>query len=267
MNDVRPAAVAGMFYPANPAVLKAEVSAMLEEAADSPVEPVALIVPHAGYVYSGPVAASAFVALRNIRHRVERVVVIGPAHREFVRGLAVPSCDAFATPLGDVPLDREQIDRLLQLPFVHTRDSAHAEEHCLEVELPFLQAVLDSFTLVPILIGDAGSEQVADVIDICLQTPNTFLVVSSDLSHYLGYESARKLDTRTVRAIEQLQPSNIQHEQACGRVPILGLITCAQRHGWWVRAVDYRNSGDTAGSKDRVVGYGAFLVSEERTHG
>lgn len=266
MSHTRPAAVDGMFYPANRNELQACVNQMLEDSGRSQYEPVALIVPHAGFVYSGSVAASAFTALRNVADRIQRVVVIGPAHREFVRGLVVPSVDAFETPLGTIPLDREQIDLLSELPFVQISDSAHEQEHCIEVELPFLQTLLNRFSLIPVLVGEADGEQVKTVIDLCLQTPGTFVVISSDLSHFLDYQTAQDLDSRTVRAIELLKPSHIAQEQACGRTPVLGLMAYAQEHTWAIHNVDLKNSGDTAGSRDRVVGYGAFVVCRENTN-
>lgn len=261
MENNRPAAVNGIFYPATAAALRTQVTRLLAEADALPTQPqpVALIVPHAGYIYSGAVAASAFTRLKGRADAIQRLVIIGPAHRQWVQGLAVPTVENFETPLGDVPLDRQQIDRLLQLPFVAANDCAHAEEHCIEVQLPFLQTLLRRFSLIPLLAGDTSAEQIRQVIDLCMQSPGTLVVISSDLSHFLDYQAATALDRLTARSIEMLDPA-IDREQACGRLPILGMMAYAREHGWSIRLVDLRNSGDTAGTRDQVVGYGAFVV-------
>jgi len=224
-----------------------------------PLVPKALIVPHAGYVFSGPVAASAYIRLAALRERVRRVVLFGPAHRVAFRGIAVSSADAFETPLGRVEIDREAVSEALALPHVHILDRAHTEEHSLEVQLPFLQTVLGEFRLVPLLVGDATPQEVESVIETLWGGDETFLLVSSDLSHYLSYEAARRVDRETTRAIEQLDPEEIGYDQACGRVPVQGLLLAARRRGLRVTTLDLRNSGDTAGPRDTVVGYGAYV--------
>jgi AmmeMemoRadiSam system protein B len=257
----RKPAVAGTFYPGDPRALERSVRGYVDEAA-SPggAAPKALIAPHAGFVYSGPIAGSAYARIAPLRGTIETVVLLGPAHRVPVRGLAVPSCDAFDTPLGRIALDRDAIERVLKLPAVVVSDEAHAWEHSLEVQLPFLQELLGEFRLVPLVVGDATPGEVADVLDELWGGPETLIVVSSDLSHYYDYATARTMDAETTRAIEDLQPDAIDYEQACGRIPIQGLLLAARQRGLQACAVDVRNSGDTAGPRDRVVGYGAYVV-------
>jgi hypothetical protein len=253
-----------MFYPEDPRELAGEVAAHLERAPDAPPRPgfpKALIVPHAGYVYSGPVAASAYDLLRPARGIVKRVVILGPCHRVPVRGLALPQATAFATPLGRVPVDAEGVEAIRDLPQVVESAATHAEEHALEVQLPFLQKVLGEFSLVPLVVGDVEPAKVAEVLERLWGGPETLVVISSDLSHYHSYESAREIDDSTVRAILDFD-SGIDHEQACGATPINGFALCARRHGLQPRLLDLRNSGDTAGDKSRVVGYAAFAFTE-----
>ena len=233
-------------------------------AAEAPADaaaPKALIAPHAGYVYSGPTAGVAYARIAPARERIERVVLLGPAHRVPVAGLAAPDASAFATPLGEVPLDGAALERLLELPQVDVLDAAHAFEHSLEVHLPFLQTVLGSFSLVPLVVGDARPEEVAQVLESLWNGPETLIVVSSDLSHYQDYATAQRMDAATARAIETLQPEDIRYEDACGRVPIQGLLLAARRRGLRARTLDVRNSGDTAGPRDAVVGYGAWAFA------
>ncbi len=260
LRDVRPPAVAGLFYPADPASLAATVDRLLTVDPPAAPGPKALVVPHAGYPYSGPVAASAFAQLRPRRGEIRRVVLLGPSHRVPLRGLAASSVAAFDTPLGPVPLDRAAIDDLVRLEQVHTLDAAHAVEHSLEVQLPFLQRLLPEFRLVPLAAGDAEAAAVAEVLERVWGGPETIVLVSSDLSHYHDYATARALDEATTRAIEALAPERIDFEHACGRVPLNGLLTLARRRGLTARALDLRSSGDTAGPRDRVVGYGAYAV-------
>jgi MEMO1 family protein len=262
---VRPPAVAGLFYPEDARDLADEVAAHLdatEETAQQPGFPKAVIVPHAGYVYSGPVAASAYDLLRPARGIVKRVVLLGPCHRVPVRGLALPQASAFATPLGRIPLDAEAVSAIRELPQVLESAATHAEEHALEVQLPFLQRVLGEFSLVPLVVGDADPEEVAEVLDRLWGGPETLLVISSDLSHYHPYESAQAIDRATVRAILGLD-AGISHEQACGATPVAGLLIAARRRGLSPRLLDCRNSGDTAGDKRRVVGYASFALGAE----
>jgi len=263
-NSIRQPAVAGTFYPADPQQLRDMVDGYLQEAArrirDEQEAPKALIAPHAGYIYSGPVAASAYARLAPAHDRIRRVVLLGPSHRVPFRGIATSGATHFRTPLGTIPLDRTSIEQIETFPQVVRLDEAHAYEHSLEVHLPFLQEVLDSFTLVPLVVGEATPQQVSEVIEALWDGPETLIVISSDLSHYHDYETARRLDSATSRAIEALQPEAIQYEDACGRNPVNGLLELARRHGLHARTVDLRNSGDTAGPRDQVVGYGAYLI-------
>ena len=266
MNRVRPAAVAGSFYPRQPEALAQEVAALLGAAKrDESATPKALIAPHAGYIYSGPVAANAYARLEPARGRIKRVVLLGPAHFVAVQGLALPDVNGFATPLGMVPLDETSVETLSRLPQVLQNKAAHAREHSLEVHLPFLQTVLEKFTLVPLAIGDATPEEIADVLDLLWGGEETLIVVSSDLSHYLPYETARQVDQATARAILDLREP-ISHEQACGATPVNGLLIAAQRRCLKPVLLDLRNSGDTAGDRSRVVGYGAFAFNESARH-
>jgi AmmeMemoRadiSam system protein B len=260
MPAVRPAAVAGMFYPGEASALAAEVAAYIAEARPDPDgarAPKAIIAPHAGYIYSGAIAASIYARLAPLRGRVERVVLAGPAHRVYVAGVAVPAAEAFASPLGAVELDAGALAQLRDLPFVEVSDRAHALEHSLEVHLPFLQAALGAFRLVPVVVGDAGPSEVAELFDRLWGGDETLIVVSSDLSHYLPYDAARARDRDTAAAIVNLEATLVP-EEACGAAPINGLLVAARRRGLRAELVDLRNSGDTAGDRNRVVGYGAF---------
>lgn len=261
MTSIREPAVAGMFYPDDPATLQRMVDGYLEDVADSSEPPPkALIVPHAGYIYSGPVAATGYARLRSIRHKVHRVVLLGPSHRVAFAGLATSSADYFRTPLGDIPLDRAAIDNLTGLPQIRLLDQAHQQEHSLEVHLPFLQESLEQFTLVPLVVGDANAEEVAAVLERLWGDEGTLIVISSDLSHYHDYATAQRLDQKTAAAIEALKPEAISSDGACGRNPVKGLLLLAQRKGMQVETLDLRNSGDTAGPRDQVVGYGAWAI-------
>ena len=258
----REPAVAGSFYPADPLVLQSQLDELFAAVSASSPPPKAMIVPHAGYVYSGPVAASGYASLAPVAMQIKRVVLLGPSHREAFTGIAVPTASAFKTPLGTIALDREAINEVLSLPQVHTDDGAHLQEHSLEVHLPFLQHVLGTFTLVPLLVGDASAEDVSAVIQQLWGGSETLLVISSDLSHYLDYDSAKMRDAATSRAIEALAYEHIAYHDACGRNPVNGLLHYARNHGLKIRAIDLRNSGDTAGPRDQVVGYGTYLLSE-----
>jgi AmmeMemoRadiSam system protein B len=250
-----------MFYPGDPGKLEASVRGYLAVAkADGPT-PSAIIAPHAGYIYSGPIAASAYARLAPLRGKVERVVLIGPAHRLPFRGLAVSGADEFETPLGRIALDKEAILRIGAHPEVKRLDAAFDGEHCLEVHLPFLQTVLGAFKLVPIVAGDARADDVAEVLEMLWTGPETLPVISSDLSHYHDYAAARRRDKETSRAIEALDGGRLDWDDACGRVPIAGLLAVAKKRGLHATTVDLRNSGDTAGPRGEVVGYGAWVVS------
>lgn len=224
--------------------------------------PKAVIAPHAGYIYSGPVAASAYVRWQKDRDVIRRIILIGPAHYEAFTGLATCGMDAFRTPLGEVPLDKAASTGIARLPQVLVFDGAHEPEHCLEVHLPFLQTILERFTLVPLLVGDARDEQIAQVLEVLWNGPATRIVVSSDLSHFHSSTEARMLDQATARAIEALEEKSLDSENACGCQPIRGLLRVARKRALRARTVDLRNSGDTAGPRDRVVGYGAFVFEE-----
>jgi hypothetical protein len=258
MESTRRPAVAGAFYPREARALQAEVEAYLAAVrATAEAAPKAIIAPHAGYIYSGPIAASIYARLAPLRGRVRRVVLVGPAHRVYVTGAAIPSARAFGSPLGDVTLDAEALAALRSLPFVEESDRAHALEHSLEVHLPFLQAVLGDFLLVPIVVGDADPGQMARILEAVWGGDETLVVVSSDLSHYLPYEAARARDRNTADAILRLE-ARLDPEEACGAAPINGLLEVARRRGLRAELVDLRNSGDTAGDRDRVVGYASF---------
>lgn len=258
----RKPAVAGMFYPGNPQDLKAEIDSYLEAAIDSGIKPKALIGPHAGTIYSGPIAASAYITLRSLKEQIKRVILLGPAHHVPVRGLAASSADIFETPLGEIPIDKDCLKDLMSLTQVSYNDEAHAPEHSLEVHLPFLQEVLEGFQLVPFVVGFTEPEEVAEVIDTAWGGPETLIVVSSDLSHYLPYERAKRVDQATTKAIEELRWEDLKNEQACGFYPICGLLKTAKKRHMKVTTVDLRNSGDTAGTREGVVGYGAYIFSE-----
>ena len=262
MTMTRPPAFAGAFYPGSPALLSDTVDQLLAEApAAAMPQPKALIVPHAGYIYSGPTAAMAYAALAPWHATIRRVILLGPTHRVAVDGLAAPKSGAFATPLGNIALDTAALARLTDLPQVVFSDHAHAQEHSLEVHLPFLQRVLDDFTLVPLAVGHATPRDVAEVLDLLWGGPETLIVISSDLSHYHPYADAQRRDRHTTEEIAHLRLL-VDHEQACGATPINGLIELAQRRGLQPHLLDLRNSGDTAGDRARVVGYGAFAFTE-----
>lgn len=261
---VRPEAVAGMFYPRQ----RGKLWALLQELGNqakvpaSAGLPMAIIAPHAGYVYSGPIAASAYAWLRAAAGQVHLVGLVGPSHRAAFRGLATSSAAAFATPLGPVAVDRDALARLMDLPFVQVLDAAHQHEHALEVQLPFLMWALDyerhPLAIAPLLTGDVSGEEVAQAIQR-LWDQRALVVVSSDLSHYHDYETAKKLDSAASRAIERLAPRELAVEQACGQVAIQGLLLAAAARGLKAHTVDLRSSGDTAGPRDQVVGYGAYV--------
>ena len=279
LGKVRPAAVAGRFYPRDPVELRNLINYMLARVAPatgresealvaaggqagasaSLLGPKALIAPHAGYPYSGPIAASAYAQFLPARDQIRRVVVLGPSHFVAVKGLAASSAETFATPLGLVPVDVEAVRQARSLPQVREFDEAHERDHSIEVQLPFLQTVLRDFAIVPLAVGDATPEEVGQVLETLWNGPETRFVISSDLSHYYDFQTAHRLDAATAKAIEALKPGDVGEERACGRIPIRGLLQAARRHGLRARTVDLRNSGETAGTRDKVVGYGAFV--------
>jgi AmmeMemoRadiSam system protein B len=258
--EVRPAAVAGLFYPGEPRELARMVDGLLDAAASATTDPKALIAPHAGYIYSGPVAATAYNQLSARRASTARVLLLGPSHRVAFRGLALSSATRYATPIGDIAIDTAACRGLLDLPQVGVLDEAHAEEHSLEVHLPFLRAVLDDFLLIPVVVGDASAGDVSEVIETFWGREDTLVVVSSDLSHFLDYETANRVDRETTHAIEH-HAQDIRPEQACGCRAINGLMRVAEDRALEVTTLDLRNSGDTAGDRSRVVGYGAYALT------
>ena len=262
-SGIREAAVAGMFYPSDATELREQVKAFLLDANSNLKTPKAIIAPHAGYIYSGPVAATAYATLLNRETPITRVVLLGPDHRVGFHGIAASSAAHFETPLGKIPLDREFIRELIEgLPGVQIFDEAHAAEHSLEVHLPFLQMTLDSFSLVPLVIGGVDADAVGELLRAVWDGPETLIVISSDLSHYHDYQTARATDANTTRAIETLNPAAVGPHQACGYLGVRGLLGIAKEKGLHEMTVDLRNSGDTAGPRDQVVGYGAYLFYE-----
>ena len=266
---IRPAAVAGQFYPDEPHALAHAVAAYLAQAQSAAanalarhkhVSPKLLLVPHAGFVYSGAVAAAGYDLLAVTRHRIRRVVLLGPTHRVAVRGLAAPTVQAFETPLGSVTVDQAALAQIADLPQLVFNDAVHAQEHALEVQLPFLQTVLaPGFTLVPLAVGDARGDEVAEVLDRLWGGDETLIVISSDLSHYLPYAQARAADRATVDRVLQLD-DHLDHRQACGATPLRGALRVARQRGLVADLLDLRNSGDTAGDRARVVGYAAVAL-------
>jgi len=262
---IRPPAVAGMFYPLDRGELVQKIEEYLGQVKAGGPPPKAIIAPHAGYIYSGPVAASVYASLKPVRERIKKVVLLGPAHRVYLEGLALPDATVFATPLGEIEIDQNLVQKIRKLPQVRVMPSAHVQEHSLEVHLPFLQTLLAEFTLLPLVVGDADKEQVAEVLTAVWGGDETLIVISSDLSHYHDYHTARQLDAATSTAIKNLQIEEIGPEQACGCRPMSGLLHLAKRKNMEIRVIDVRNSGDTAGGRDRVVGYGAYSVYYRQT--
>lgn len=262
MHQIRPPAVAGMFYPSDETTLKNDIHIYLQQAHNisphSTVTPKAIVVPHAGYIFSGPIAASAYQHLIPLKHQIKRVVLLGPCHRVAFKGLALPESDTFNTPLGNIEIDQKGIQQLASLSQIITSEQAHRDEHSLEVQLPFLQAILDDFTLIPLVVGNATAEDVAEVINLLWGDEHTLIVISTDLSHYHNYNHAKQLDRSTSDAIANLKPELIEYEDACGRNGLKGMLKVATEKHLSVDILDLRNSGDTAGDKERVVGYGAY---------
>lgn len=260
MVHLRRPAVANQFYPGNPQLLQDTVRRFLDAAPTEGSTPKAIVAPHAGYVYSGAVAASVYRLLAPARETITRVVLLGPAHRVYLRGIALSSAAQFGTPLGAVEVDEEAITCIRQQPQVVVMDEAHAFEHSIEVHLPFLQIVLAAFKLVPMVVGDVPPQAVAEILELLWGGEETLIVVSSDLSHYHDYYTAQKLDQATTHAIETLRYEQIGPDNACGCMPLNGLLYAARKRGMTVKTLDLRNSGDTAGPRDRVVGYGAYAL-------
>ena len=265
MPIVRHPAVAGLFYPAEPGQLEHDIQRLLLEAPVHNLTPKALIVPHAGYIYSGAIAATAYATLRPFAASIRRVVLLGPAHKVALNGLALPNAEAFDTPLGRVMLDTSAARAIAIFPQISINSAVHAQEHSLEVQLPLLQQVLEDFTILPLVVGMATPEEIAVVLEALWGGNETLIVISSDLSHYLPYAAAQRTDSETARSILKLQPF-IEPDQACGGLPINGLIVAATQHHLSPHLLDLRNSGDTAGSRDSVVGYAAFAFTQGDRH-
>lgn len=259
-STVRAAAVAGYFYPANRVELELMIESLLNTVEHITPPAKAMIAPHAGLIYSGPVAATVYASLRTVRENINRVVLLGPSHRVALKGLALSSADYFETPLGKIEIDQQACAAIRELPQVTVADVAHAQEHSLEIHLPFLQVVLNRFKLIPIVVGDAAPADVAEVLEILWGDEHTQIIISSDLSHYHDYQTAQRLDALTSKAIENLQWDAIGPQQACGCMPMRGLLQLAKDKHLQVKTLDLRNSGDTAGTRDKVVGYGAYAI-------
>lgn len=261
-RTVRPAAVAGRFYLGSPGALRASVRAQLDAWPQAETQPTARawLVPHAGHVYSGPTAAAAYRQLESLRGLVRRVVLLGPSHRVAFLGIASPTVTAFETPLGEVPLDRPVLDGLRAVPGVVFADAPHAQEHSLEVQLPFLQEALGRFTLVPLVVGDASTAEVQGVLEALPWGDDTVVLISSDLSHYLPLDEARQVDQETMARVLALRPV-ADHERACGATPLDGWLRVARARRLQATLLDLRTSGDTAGDPDQVVGYAAVAFA------
>ena len=272
-KNIRPPAVASMFYPGGAAELRKAVQNYLsnagteEDVSQLKKEEIAelrtLIVPHAGYIYSGKIAASAYRLLEQNQNRFKRVLLLGPAHRVWLEGAAFPEADAFETPLGEIALDKELKEKILaEFSWISVSDKAHAEEHCLEVQLPFLQETLGEFKLLPLVVGDTKTELLAALIQQFSEDTETLIVISTDLSHFHDYQTAREIDARTANAIELLEQNRISTEDACGAYPLRGALLAASQNQWNVHRLGLCNSGDTAGDRGRVVGYGAWAITD-----
>ncbi|TQV86489.1 AmmeMemoRadiSam system protein B [Aliikangiella coralliicola] len=278
---VRKAAVAGSFYPADGDILAQYVDQLLDESASvfsengdyqpesAPQKHVlspdkhsskALIVPHAGYQYSGKIAAYAYSMLRARKNKISRIVLLGPCHRVWIEGLAIPSVEYFSTPLGEIPLDKQKLQELTQFVQIQISDLAHQEEHSLEVQIPFIQRIFDKIKLIPIAVGGASTEQVSEIIEYLWEGAETIFLISSDLSHFLDYHTARETDRKTTEYINNLDYQSLNHEMACGSTPIQGLLKVAQEKSMQVSTLAQCNSGDTAGDKSRVVGYASYAI-------
>lgn len=263
---VRPPAVAGLFYPSDPTTLRGMVEAMLKQTqvtdASGDAHLRAMIVPHAGYIYSGSTAAAAYAQLKQLADKVRHVVIVGPAHRFGIHGVGLVEADGMATPLGTIPLWQEGLAVAQAQPGVVVSMAAHAKEHSLEVQLPFLQVVLPEADVLPLVAGWVEPEVVANVLEALWDQPEMLVVISSDLSHYHPYTRAQELDSATIDQILELD-LNVTHDQACGATGINALLLVAKAHGLKPRMDQYCNSGDTAGDKDGVVGYMACSWFEE----
>jgi len=261
--NIRPPAVAGSFYDKSPKYLQSQLDSWLTPVSDEKGMVRALVVPHAGYLYSGKVAAQAYRYLKSQAEAIRRVILIGPSHRYFFQGCAIPSVDYFSSPLGDIPIDKQSVEMLKEIDDIEVSDQIHAFEHCLEVQLPFLQTCLNEFTLLPLLTSNVSPVNVANLLDSLWQDESTLLVISSDLSHFHPYSEAQQIDQNTCSLIEHFEPS-LTPEQACGSTGINTLLLLAKQRDYQLTRMELKNSGDTAGDKERVVGYVSYLVSEPK---
>jgi AmmeMemoRadiSam system protein B len=255
----RPPAVAGAFYPGDPLELSAMVSELLVAADPTslPRRPRALVVPHAGYIYSGGVAAQGYSRLEPFAGEIRRVILLGPNHRVPLAGIAAPDVSCFRTPLGDIDIDQKMISQLADKGLLQINSLPHENEHCLETQLPFLQKLLSDWQLVPLIVGETAVDDVSALLDEVIHDPDNLVIISSDLSHFHEYHEAQRIDSHTSELIETLQPV-VHPQQACGAFPLNGLLQLAGSMGLKVITLDRKNSGDTAGGKDQVVGYGCY---------
>jgi AmmeMemoRadiSam system protein B len=251
-----------MFYSDKPQELAVAVRSYVVDAAPPAAAkpPKAVIAPHAGYIYSGPIAGTAYAALAPRGKEIERVILVGPSHRVGFPGVAASSAGSFETPLGPVAVDREAVTLLLKEGRAREFEPAHENEHSLEVQLPFLKQVCPNARIVPLLAGDDDWRAVENVLALLWGEDETAVVVSSDLSHYHDYTTAQQLDKDTARTVERLAAGEVGFEQACGATGINGLLSVLAQKGLGCATLDLRNSGDTAGPRNRVVGYGAFAA-------
>jgi AmmeMemoRadiSam system protein B/AmmeMemoRadiSam system protein A len=261
--SIRQAAVAGTFYPADKEELTAMIDSFYANASDQPAVGKALIAPHAGYIYSGEIAASCYAPLRKRKNTISKVVLLGPSHYVGFMGMALPTVDFFTTPLGDIPIDKELHKKAIECEDTFTLDNAHLQEHSLEVHLPFLQKSLESFTLLPVVVGQCDPKLIAKMLHEVWGGPETLIVISTDMSHFKNYQDAQKCDQKTADNIVNFNIESIDHYDACGSAPVLGLLQ-AIKNKFKIKLIDIRNSGDTAGDKDRVVGYASFICDEQQ---
>lgn len=261
--SVRQAAVAGLFYPQESLVLQNTVQGLLDKAAQHQTVPKVLVVPHAGLVYSGPIAASAYASLIRHNDKISKIIILGPAHTLYFKGIAYDPVKRFSTPLGEIEQDQELLNKISGLPYVHALTQAHTKEHCLEVQWPFCQMIFPRFTLLPLVVGETSPDEVAELIKTIWGGKETLIIISSDLSHYLPYEVAQITDRKTCLAIDTLDSEGILHDGACGYYPLRGFLHFAKENQIYGRLLDLRNSGDTAGNKNKVVGYAAYHFYED----
>ncbi len=257
---IREPVLLDQFYPSDPVKLRSMVRDFIDAATTEEITPRAIIAPHAGYVFSGPVAGSAYAYIEKHKTAYKRAVLIGPAHRCAFAGLALSTASAFKTPLGEIPLDTGAADELSDLKYVKPLDEPHEYEHCLEVQLPFIQMTLGGIPIVPLLAGDIAPLDIAEAISLLMKKPGTLMIISSDLSHYYNYEDAKEIDAKTAKSIENLAAKEIGTEDACGCQPIRGLLLYAQKENLHITTVHLANSMDTSHMGGRVVGYGAFIA-------